>query len=292
MKYAFFPGCTAPFRTYGYEVSTRLVAKQLDIELMSMEGSNCCGFAVRPIDKLSSIVLAARNFCLAEKMALDICVICNGCYENFIVARNGLLTDPKLRREVNDILSEIDMEFTESVEIKHFARILFEEVGISKIKESVVSPLEGLRVAVHYGCHVLKPSYELGFSDWENPRWLDQLVEVTGAKSMPYVDKMACCGGPIMGSAMDLATNMIRDKLIKIKSVNVDAIVTICPFCALQFDLTQLGAEKKFNETYRIPLFHYPQLLGIAQGLDPFDLGFFENRVNVSTALEKVGIIF
>ena len=95
-----------------------------------------------------------------------------------------------------------------------------------------------------------------------------------------------------MGSAMDLATNMIRDKLIKIKSVNVDVIVTICPFCALQFDLTQLGAEKKFNETYRIPLFHYPQLLGIAQGLDPFDLGFFENRVNVSTALEKVGIIF
>ncbi|TFH31369.1 MAG: CoB--CoM heterodisulfide reductase subunit B, partial [Promethearchaeota archaeon] len=108
----------------------------------------------------------------------------------------------------------------------------------------------GLRIAVHYGCHLLKPSDIKPFTeDPDDPHFFDELVEITGSKSVDYQNKLMCCGagGSLRTGDKPSSLQFTLEKLRNMRSAGVDCIVTCCPFCQLQFDLGQLEVANELN---------------------------------------------
>ncbi len=284
MQYAFFVGCTTLARLWGYEVSTRKVAEKLGVMLVDMPGSGCCGTTyLETLDHKTALAVAARNICIAEEMGLDIVTVCNGCTEVLIKANKELKKDSKLRDEVNKVLKDVGKEYKGTVEVKHFARMLRDDLGLEKIESEVDHPLKSLRVGVHYGCHMLKPSDVMMYEDPEVPTSLDELVDITGAESTPYPNKLECCTGPIMGVREDVTWSVGLEKVENVKKY-ADIMVTACPFCYLTYERCQLIQENSPN----LPIVHYPQLLGLALGLDYDELGFEMNKIDASRLREFV----
>ena len=288
MKYVYFPGCVTPQRENNYELSTRKVIEKLGIELIDLKDASCCGFFLEAIDHRSAATLAARNLSLAEESGCDLLTLCPTCSGHLTRVKTELLEDPRFRNKINAALRSIDKKFEGSCEVKHIARVFLDDVGIDKIRSTVIKPLKQFKVAPHYGCHIMKPSDEIKFDNPENPRLLDSLVEATGVKCVNYMEKRMCCGAPVMGMDEKLSLQIVRNKLQSIQNIGVDAIVTICPFCHTHLDLNQVRIEEDYQEKYQIPVLHYTQLLGLAQGYEPDDLGLYENRVPVDDILSML----
>lgn len=284
MRYAFFVGCTTLARLWGYEVSARKVADHLGVELVDMPGSGCCGTTyLETLDHKTALAIAARNICIAEEMGLDIVAVCNGCTEVLTKANKELKEDPALRADVNEVLKDFGKEFKGTVEVKHFVKMLKEDIGLEKIGSEVNRPLKGLRVGVHYGCHMLKPSDVMMYDDPEVPTSLDELVNATGAQSVAYPNKLECCAGPIMGVREDVTWSVGLEKVENVKKY-ADIMVTACPFCYLTYERCQLIQETSPN----LPIVHYPQLLGLALGISYDELGFEMNKIDTSRLQEFV----
>ena len=288
MKYVYFPGCVTPQRENAYELSARKVAGKLGIELIELKDASCCGFFLEAVHHLSAATLAAMNLSLADKSGYDLLTLCPTCSGHLTRVKMELLEDSKFRNVVNGALGKINKKFVGSSEVKHITKVFIEDVGVEKIRGTVTKPLSKLRVAPHYGCHIMKPSDEIRFDSPENPKLLDSLIKATGAECVNYIDKKLCCGAPVMGADDELSLKIAREKLKSIRSAGADLMVTICSFCHTQFDLNQVRIEEEYSEEYQIPVLHYTQLLGLAQGLTPDDLGLYENRVPVDDILSML----
>ena len=278
MKYAFFVGCTTLSRLEGYELSTRLVAKRLGVDLVDMPGSSCCGTTyLETLDHKTALAVAARNICIAEEMGLNIVTACNGCTEVLTRTNKALKEDAALRDDINSVLADIGKQFKGTVEVKHFVRMLKEDIGLDKIRAEVKHPLKGLRVGAHYGCHMLRPSDIMSYEDPEAPTTLDELINVTGAQSVAYPNKLECCTGPIIGIREKVTWSVGLEKVENVKKY-ADIMVTVCPDCYMVYERCQLMAEKSPD----VPVVHYPQLLGLALGLGYDELGLEKNRIDAS----------
>jgi len=287
MRYALFLGCTIPARQNNYDASARRVSEALGIELRDIEGAGCCGPTfVRSLDYESYLAMAARNIALAEKMGLNILTLCTGCYSSLAEARLTLVEDPQLRDRVNELMEDTGPKFSGEAEIKHFSNVLYHEIGLDRIRSMVKKPLKGLKVAVHYGCHLIRPSEITGVANPENPRFLDELVEATGAESVYWPLKLWCCGAPTLAVDEDLSLRLTKAKIQDAKKAGADAMVTVCPTCELQFDLQQSRISETSVGSYNLPVLFYPQLLGVALGIDPEKLGFGLNRVPATGILQ------
>ena len=291
-EYALFLGCTISVRGLNYELSTRKVADRLGIKFVDIPGFSCCGFPLGSIHHNSAATIAARNLALAEAKNLNIVTLCSACTGHMTEVEklfaNG--KNAKDAKHINAKLKELGYEYNGGVKVKHFARLLYEDIGLDKLKESVSVPLTGLKIAPHYGCHYIKPS-ELfdGFDSPVDPQSLDRLIEVTGATPIQYRDKLQCCGGGILSIDEETPIEMVKQKLDHLKEVKADAMTLVCPFCNIMYDEYQPTLESKFETEYNIPVLYYPQLLGIAMGLDPKkDLAVKKNQVKVKPLLEKI----
>lgn len=277
--YGLFLGCIAPLKYPGIESSTRAVFDVLGIEYTDLEGASCCPApgVTQSFDKKTWLTLGARNLAIAEKNNLDIITICNGCFGSLFEVSHELNHDEKLRDEINKNLGEIGMKYNGTVKVRHFPDFYFKDIGLEKIKSKVKRKLD-LKVAVHYGCHFLKPSDVMEIDNPEKPRMLDDLVEAVGATSVEYRDKMMCCGagGGVRAKAADVSQRMTEEKLKYINDVGADCIVDVCPFCHLQYDLGQKDIDSN------IPVIHLNQLFGLAFGIDKEKLGFQAQVIKVN----------
>jgi len=289
VKYAFYLGCIVPNRYPNIEKATRVTLPRLDIELEDMEGASCCPApgVIKSFDRLTWLLLSARNLCIAEEMGLDILTLCNGCYATLKEANTVLAGNEKERRKINEMLSAIGRKFKGSIKVKHVAEVLYRDVGLDAIRSSVKRGLP-IKVAAHYGCHILKPTDLREWNTVEHPTFLDEMIEATGASSVPYRNRMMCCGagGGLRSGVLDVALDMLREKLENMRQVGAECIVDICPFCHLQFDAGQVQLEQKFKAVYNIPVVYYTQLLGLAMGLSESDVGLRMNRVAAASLLE------
>ena len=291
MEIAYFLGCIMPNRYPGIEKATRILFDELDIELKDMEGASCCPApgVFGSFDEETWATIAARNLILAEDMGADIMTECNGCFGSLFEANHMLKDDEEKRAKINKNLAEIGKEFKGTTNVKHLAQILRDDVGYEKLASLIEKPLD-LNVAVHYGCHFLKPTDEIGIEDQaENPAILDDLVEITGAKSIDYKDKMMCCGagGGVRSRDLDVTASYTKEKLDHMSEAGVDAIVNVCPFCHMQFDQGQLEVNERYGTDFAIPVFHLAQLYGLAMGLSAEELTLTAQKIDAAPALAK-----
>jgi len=290
-QYAFYLGCMIPNRYPGIELATRNIAPILGIELRDMEGASCCPApgVFKSFNKPTWLALAARNLTIAESMGCDILTLCSGCYGTLKEANEILKTDSEQRDKVNNVLNEVKREYRGIIQVRHIAEVLYRDFGPEKLAGMVKKPLH-LNVAVHYGCHLLRPTKYREIKSPERPRFLDEMVESLGAKSIPYRDKMLCCGagGGVRAAALDVSLDMAREKLQNVKNANADLIVTPCGFCVFQFDRGQIEIKDKTGIFFNVPVLHYVQFLGLALGLPPEKLGVYNNAIPTDAVIKKI----
>jgi heterodisulfide reductase subunit B len=292
MSYALYPGCTVLGRVRNYEMAAREVAKVLGIEFIDVPYFECCGFPVKSVHYETFLMMAAHNILVAEERGLDICTLCSACTSSLTEVNRHLIKhfDEKTRIVALFNKQGFEHRMGRNIVVKHFAKILYEDIGPDEIKKRITKRLSNLNVAPHYGCHYLKPTdiYE-NPEDPENPHSLDELIRVTGAQSVSYQQKMRCCGAGVLAVNEDLAFSIARPKLQELSKNSADALVLICPFCGVMYDDNQRKIGKKVEEEYCLPVLYYPQLLGLALGIEHKRLGFNMNKVKVHELLAKIG---
>ena len=204
------------------------------------------------------------------------------------MANAMLKADEKLKQKINGILSQAGREFQGNIEVKHLVQVLKDNIGLERLKQSVVKPLTNLKVAAFYGCHALRPSKLLKLDDPESPSILENLIETLGAKNVKYRNKLKCCGGLLRGSSDELALDLAREKVLNATKAGADCISTLCPFCFVALDIGQIQMKGKFKETYDMPVLHYSELLALALGVDPKDLAPEIHRIKIDKVVNKI----
>ncbi len=288
-SYALFLGCTIPARQPNYELSARKALTKLGVDLVDLANmSCCCPPPIQSIDMVTSLAVAANNISIAEAADLDILTLCSGCFESLAMANTLLREDNKLKTKINDILSKAGNEFRGSIQVKHFVQVLKEDIGFERLKQSVIKPLNNLKVAAFYGCHALRPSNLLKLDDPERPSILENLIEALGAENVVYRNKLKCCGGLLRGSSDELALDLAREKVLNATKAGADCISTLCPFCFVALDIGQVQMKRKFEGTYDMPIIHYSELLAMALGVDPKSLSPEIHRIKLDKVLSKI----
>lgn len=276
-RIAFFPGCLIPGRYPAMEFAIRCTLPKLGIEIVDLEGASCCPDPIyfKSKDKLSWLAVAARNLTLAEDQELDLFTNCSGCTATLSEAYH-LLKDPELRQQVNRRLARIGRCYRGTSRVRHIATVVRDEAGDEVVRASVTRPLEGLRVAIHYGCHLLKPSRIMQVDNPDDPQVMERLVRALGAEPVRHRNWHLCCGKACQNE--DVPHAMMRDLLATVHEERADVLGMICPTCFGQFDHGQAKIAKLYDEDFHTPPVYYFQLLAFAQGV-PYDaLGFERQR--------------
>ncbi|MBU4503525.1 MAG: CoB--CoM heterodisulfide reductase iron-sulfur subunit B family protein, partial [Proteobacteria bacterium] len=279
MKYTLFLGCNIPARVQQYEASARSVLAGLGVDLKDIKEFNCCGYPLRNSDFKTFVLFSARNLALAEKLGLNVLTLCKCCYGSMKMAEYYMEEDSLLKDEVNETLAKEGLEYNGNLEIKHFLSALYSDIGINTLKEKITRSFKDIKIATHYGCHVLRPSNIMQFDNPVSPVIFDRLVELTGAKSIDWALKLECCGAPVLGINDDLSMNLTKNKLTDGKRSGADYLCTACPWCHLQFDSVQKMMIEQQRINNHLPAILFPQLLGLAMGIDKQALGINMNQI-------------
>jgi heterodisulfide reductase subunit B len=282
MKVALFLGCNIPARVPQYEVSARAVLGRLEVDVVDVREFNCCGYPLRNMDLKAYLLFSARNLALAEKKELPVMTLCQCCFGSLKKADHLLKTNSDLREEMNGYLKKEGLSFQGKIEVKHLLTVLHKDIGISRLKEKISSGFKNLKIATHYGCHVLRPSDVMQFDNPVAPVLFDQLVTITGAKSVDWPLKLECCGAPVRGVNDRLSMDLTEKKLNSGKAAGADYLCVACPWCHLQFDSVQRTITQKQNTNHPLTSVVFPQLLGLAMGISKDALGMDQNQTDVS----------
>ncbi len=288
MKYIPFFGCMLSTKYPQFEAAVRKTVAKVGMELVDVDGFTCCPDPIyfQAKDKIEWYTVAARNISLAEDLGHDIITTCSGCTATLSEVNLALKEDDSLTMEINKKLAKIGREFKGTINVRHAVTVLRDDFGMGRVAETAVRPLEGLRVAVHYGCHLLKPSRVMRVDDPDRPTILEKLLTAIGAEPVHHERTLLCCGKACMSDTMP--DDMILDILNSIQAAKADAMGLICPTCFDQFDVRQIILNRKFNKSLEIPVIYYFQLLGLAQGFGRHELGLNLHKIKVDKILDKV----
>ncbi|UCE96721.1 MAG: CoB--CoM heterodisulfide reductase iron-sulfur subunit B family protein [Candidatus Bathyarchaeota archaeon] len=279
MKVAVYWGCKIPTAQYAYEMSLRQVLPHLDIELIDLKNTSCCGGPVRSVNTTAALFLSARNLALSNQTGTeDLLVPCNECHFMLSEAKHRIDNDAVMREKMQELLSKEDLAFSPRVRIWHVIDLLHDMVKVDSIKAKVKKPLSGLKFAVHPGCQIIRPSEIKRVDHSEKPRKLDILVEALGAETLDYPEKLDCCGAALLYSHEDAALSLTGSKLKALQDYDVDGFVDSCPYCHTLYDARQKDSAAMIGGNISLSVFYYTQLLGLALKLGREELGLHLNQ--------------
>jgi heterodisulfide reductase subunit B len=279
MNFAIQRCCNTSVYLEQYETSTDAVLNSLGVDIVDIKEFNCCGYPYKNINFKAYILSSARNLSLAEKRELDIITFCNCCYGTLKHVNHILKENNSLKDEVNKTLGKEGLVYDGNVEIKHLLEILYKDIGISKIKEKIVQTFKGLRVAAHYGCHILRPNQLVQFDEPGTASIFDECVQITGAEIISWQEQLECCGSPLWGVDDELSMDLTLKKIKDARQGGADYLCVACSFCQLQFDRVQNMLLEKKGNNHGLPSVLYTQLLGLSLGIDENKLGIQKNEL-------------
>jgi heterodisulfide reductase subunit B len=288
MKYAYYPGCSAEGTAAAYDVTSRMIASALELEMEEIRDWNCCGATEYfSIDHLPAYALVARNLALIDPQETpQVVAPCSACYVNLKKVDENMGKYKQLNADVNEALAVGNLSYTPgTVKARHFLDVVCNDVGCDAVVDRATKSLAGLTLVPYYGCYIGRP--EKSFDDVENPQTLDRLLAGLGATVPDYALKSSCCGGHMTQISTDVALGMLHGLLDLADRLGADALVVPCPMCQLNLDGYQGLVNSKFGTNYQMPIIYFTQVMGLAFGMDPADLKFEEGIVSVKPLLEK-----
>ncbi|GEM_PF-32834 len=286
MKLAYYPGCSLDGSAIEYGLSTKRTAELLGVELLEIEDWNCCGATSgHNTNQLLSLALPARNLALAEKTGLDVLAPCAACYNRFRNTEHVVRHDRKMQEKIAAV---IEMDYAASNQTLSILELIVNKVGLEKLREKVSHPLKTMKAACYYGCLLVRPQEHTGFDDNEDPRSMDQIMQALGAESVEWSFKTECCGAALATSRPDVGYRMIYEVIRNAREAGAECLVTACPLCMMNLDMRRRGVEKAFNETLDMPVYYITELLAIACGNSPRDVGVHRHFVEAEGYLASL----
>jgi len=287
VKYAYYPGCSLECNAAAYDHSVRAVAEHLHLELVEIDDWNCCGATEYfSQDELTAASVVARNLALVDGSAEQVVAPCAACYLNLKKTDKLMSDHPAMGKQINEALAAGGLAYKPgSLEVRHMLDVICDDIGEEAVRDKVVRPLEGLRVAPYYGCQVVRP-----ISNDDNPEYpmkMDELFGWLGAEVVDYPVKAHCCGGHMTQISEPQAFELIRRLLQSAQDYDADMIACMCPMCQLNLDGFQARVNSYFGTDYKLPIVYFSQLLGTAFGIDDQRLGIGKELVPAKPVLEK-----
>jgi heterodisulfide reductase subunit B len=273
MPYTYYPGCSLESTSRAYDESLRKVFEMLKLELHELKDWNCCGATMyMSIDGPVASSISARNLALAETLGYDVVAPCSSCFTVLSKTQRLMRENEEIRMRIGEALAPAGLKYDLSLRIRHPLDILVNDVGVELIRLQVKRDLSSLRVANYYGCQIVRP--ERGFDDRENPTTMDNLFEALGAVNVYFPMKVRCCGGMLMTTYPEVALKLVKELLECALENGAECIATTCPLCQINLEAYQGRVNAKFQTDFKIPVLFFTQLLGLALGANPRDLGF------------------
>jgi heterodisulfide reductase subunit B len=271
-EYAFYPGCSSQkgASASNYLTSVESMCKTLDVKLTEIPDWNCCGASIGYAEagELPRHVMNARNFALSEQHlpGQEIVATCAACWLGARETRERLTHSDTLMNDTREALKEAGLTINEMPNIRHMVEVLIEDLGFDEMKKHVVRPLEGVKIAGYVGCQTNRP-FGVDGESFENPQYLDRMVEMVGAESIPeYEQKVTCCGGALAFSEPEKAQAQIKDIVESAYDHGAEMIVTPCPLCQANVEIYQDQINKRYGTKFSIPVMYYSQLMVVAYG--------------------------
>jgi len=288
-SYAYYPGCSLENMAKNYNTSSLEVIEALGLQMEEIKDWNCCGAtAYFPVDELLAHALVGRNLALAEKQgASDFVAPCSACYKNAYFTNRYLQEDRDLAEHINYALEADHLHIEGTLRVRHLMEVFLQDVGLEAIKERVTRPLEGLKVAAYYGCQLLRPRKD--DEDTENPQFFEELLAAIGAEPIEYPSKTRCCGGSLIVTNRKGALDMVRILLEDAQARGAEVIATACPMCDINLEVYQTQVNHEFGTEFKMPIMYFTQLMGVALGLTPEQLGIETQMVPSAPLLALAG---
>jgi succinate dehydrogenase / fumarate reductase cytochrome b subunit len=278
VKVAYWPGCVSRGFTPELHGSMARVAPLLDIELVQLDRASCCGAGViAEHNQELADTLNARTFALAQETGLAMMNICSTCQGAQSECQERLDADSAYRAHINETLSGEGLAYTKGKDgftNKNFLWLLVEDYGLDELAAKVKRPLAGLRVGPFYGCYVLRPKTRLGYDEHpDRDLYLEQVIEALGGEVVDYDGSRRCCGFPVITMNRETSLRQAGTHLGDALDAGADCLVTPCPLCHLNLDMQQPEAAKVVGRDLGLAVLHLPQLVGLALGFEPKQLG-------------------
>lgn len=300
-RYLFYPGCSMESSAKAYMESLNTILEPLELTFEEIDDWNCCGATeYLGINLIPAYSLIARNLALAAKQKNNangsgstrtVVAPCSACYLNLAKADYYMQERPSLGAKVNEALRAGGLQYTPgTLDVRHLIDVLVYDVGVETIRSKVVRPLTGLRVAPYMGCMLPRPDYKHRWSDHEHPTELDDLLRALGADVIDYPLTTECCGGHMTQIGPETAFELIRRLITDADDRGAQMMATVCPMCQMNIDAYQNEMNHYFHTDYHMPILFFTQLMGLAFGRDPKELGIGVELVSSRNAMAHIGV--
>ncbi len=291
-EYAFYPGCSSQSKASAsnYLTSVNAMCDKLDVTITEIPDWNCCGASIGYAEggELPRLALSARNFALAETHmpGKEMVATCAACWLAQREVKERLDHSEVLLKETNEALAAAGLQYQGTTPIRHMVEVLIEDLGYDALKQPVVKPLEGIKFAGYVGCQTNRP-FGIAGESFENPVYLDKLVETVGGEAVPYDQKVTCCGGALAFSEPEKSQKQIRDIVESAYDHGAEMIVTPCPLCQANVEIYQSEINKKQGTKFNMPVLYYSQLMTVAYGGSAKDAGL-DGQLIKAIRLEEI----
>ena len=292
-EYSFYPGCSSQkaASASNYQVSVNSMCDVLDIQLNEIPDWNCCSASIGYAGggELPRLALSARNMALSEQANpdQDIVATCAACWLATRETQDRLLHDDGLMKETNEALSAAGLSVKADQNVRHMVEVLIEDFGYDELGKQVKKPLEGIKIAGYVGCQTNRP-FGIDGESFENPKYLDKLVETMGAEPVENYDKkVSCCGGALAFSEPEKSQALIKDIIEAAYDGGAEMIVTPCPVCQLNVEAYQNDINAKYKTKFSMPVVYYSQLMSVAYGKNGKEAGL-DGQIIKAKALEGI----
>jgi heterodisulfide reductase subunit B len=283
-KYAYYPGCSLHSTGSEYDISFRAVCEKIGMDIQEIEGWICCGTSpAHSSSRLLSLALPFENLCQAEKMGMtDIIAPCAACFARLRTAMHEANEDAEIAGQISEALEK---PLPKSMNVLSPIEIFSNQQGLA---EAVTKQLTELKVVCYYGCLLTRPSKVMQFDECEYPMAMDELLRSLGIETLDWSYKTECCGGALAMTRTDVVLKLTHDILEEAKAVGANAIAVGCPLCHVNLDTRQEEVEKEYGVEYGMPVFYFTQLMGLAMGVAPDQLGLKKHFVSSDELLSGV----
>ncbi len=271
VAYAYYPGCSLESTAWDFDRSTRAVCRALGVRLEEIPDWVCCGSTPgHSTSGALSVALPAVNLQKAQTMGMPVLAACASCYARLRTANHKIESDPAERARAERITGEA---YDGSVPVRHVLDVLAHDLGPAKIAARVKRPLAGLRVACYYGCLLTRPPEVVAFDDPEHPRVMEDVLEAAGAEPVEWPLKTECCGASLSMTNAAVVARLGHKLLAMAREAGAQCLAVACPLCQVNLDLRQADAKKAHGDLPDTPVLYVTQLLGLALGLMPKEVG-------------------
>jgi len=287
-EYAYYAGCSLEGTAGPYDASVRLVMKSLGALLVDPPDWSCCGSTpAHAFDHTFAAALAARNLAIVEGMKCPtLTTPCPSCLAAFKKAQRRMAKNRVFRDEVNSLL---DAPYRCTVSAKSTLQVIYEDIGLEEVARPVTTRLPDLRVAPYYGCILNRPPEVAAFDDPENPVSMDRVLEAVGVQVVDFAFKVECCGAAFGVPKRETVTFLTAKVLDLALDAGANCVAVACPLCQQNLDLRQAQVNAAKGSAYHIPVLYFSQIMGLAYGYSPGELGIDKCIVSAEPLIRNRG---